>query len=349
MGALTLLLVSLGLGATPTAPDSLEAPVVVPPLPDLTPPSAEEEAEAQRAYARSAELFKAADVEGAAAAVERVYELMPNASTALVRSQILETLKRPCAAFTTLAAALDMDPNDAEKREIRVAMQRIGRDCKPGAAWARVRVIPATAMVRVDGRSVPTGRTLVLMAGVHPIEVEAPGHARLRATLKADPGEEVPASFETERLASALDATPVVPETAKPAPVPAAPPPEVVKEAGGGSTTVPWILAAGGAAILGGGVGMHLWALDAASEADDLRTPQPDLAEEERSRRYGDAKDQASSRSTTAYILYGSGAAVLATGVVWLLLSGDEGEGVLFRPAVWLTGSGGGLSLGGSM
>ena len=333
--------------------DGLREPVVIPEVPELKRPDANGQAEAQQAYARSVELYKAGDLKGALAAAERVFEIMPNASTALLRSRLLEGNNRPCAAFMTLAAALDMDPTEKERGDIRAALRRAGRACRPGAAWARVQVAPGDAQVRIDGRDIPAGRTVVLKAGEHAVEVEAPGYARLRASLTAHPGEEVPARFETERL---LPETPAAEEVkpeegadeepsmeAGPAVLPGeveGPSPEAA------STTVPWLLAGGGVALVAAGVGMNVWGLDAASEARGYLGPGSDMSDDERKRAYDDAGDQASTRTTTAYILYGVGAAALGTGIVMLLIAPDAEEATSWQPAPWVVPGGAGLSVG---
>lgn len=340
------------------AGDALKEPVVIPELPELVKPNAKGQAEAQQAYARSVELYQAGDLKGALAAAERVYEIMPNASTALLRSRLLEGNERACAAVATLAAALDMDPTEKEQSDIRAALRRTGQACKPGAAWARVQVVPGDAQVRIDGREIPAGRTVVLRAGVHAVEVEAPGYARLRASLTADPGEEVPAQFETERL---LPETPVEEaaeteegsqeeafvETETGAAVVSG----VVEGPAGDapSRTVPWLLAGGGVALVAAGVGMNVWALDAASDARGYLGPKPDMSDDERKRAYDDAGGSATSRAVTAYVLYGAGAVALGTGLVWLLTSSDGGESSGWRAAPWVVPGGAGLSLSGGL
>jgi len=337
--------------------DALTEPVVIPELPDLVKPDAKGQAEARQAYARSVELYQAGDVKGALAAAERVYEIMPNASTALFRSRLLEGNERPCAAVATLAAALDMDPTEKERNDIRAALKRAGRACKPGAAWARVRAVPGDAQVRIDGRDIPSGRTVVLKAGVHAVEVEAPGYARLRASLTADPGEEVPAEFETERL---MPETPVV-EGSEPVEGAAEDPaavetgPMVMSGAAeraveeSPSRLAPWLLAGGGVALVAAGIGMNVWALDAASEARGYLGPQPDMSDDDRKGAYDAAGESATSRAVTAYVLYGAGAVALGTGVVWLLTSPDGEESSGWRAAPWVVPGGAGLSLSGGL
>jgi len=323
---------------------------MVPDLPAVERTSPEQQAEAERAYDSCATLYEEGRIADALVAAELVYKLMPNASTALMRAQLLEAAGRPCAAFAALAVALDMDPSSSERIEIGGTLQTMGKACKPGAAWARIRVSPEAALVRISGREVPAGRTVVLRAGIHPVEVEAPGYARLRATLKADPGEEVPASFETERLGGAAAPASGAPGTAAtgpPGPRVAAPAP--VHEPAPRSTALPWLLTAGGAAAGAAGLGFNLWALDAASKANDLKDPQADLTLDERERRYGDEKDKATSRRTIAYVLYGAGGAALVAGVVWLLASGDGDVPAGWMPSVWVLEGGAGVSFGGSL
>jgi hypothetical protein len=347
--SLASLLLTLLLSAAPT--DGLPEQVVVPELRDLRPPTAAEKQEATREYARSAELYEAGDQAGALAAAERLYAIMPNASTSLVRAQLLSDSGRPCAAFVALAVALDMDPTDKERSAIVAALQHNGKACKPGAAWARVKVVPEDAQVRIAGRDVPGGRTVVLEAGVHAVEVEAPGYARLRASLRANPGEEVPAHFETERLQAALPAsTQAQPGKAKDKPwVAKAAPTAKAPVVGAPSKTMPWLLTGGGAALAAGGLGMHIWGLNTASDAKAHLSPRDDMGDEERKKAHADLSDDASKRATTAYILYGAGAVALGAGVYWLLTM-PEGEGATaIAPAPWLVPGGVGISLSGRL
>jgi len=331
--------------------DGLAEVVVVPELPELRPPTAGEQAEAEAAYARSAELYEAGDQAGALAAAERLYSIMPNASTALVRGQLLTGAGRPCAAFAALAVALDMDPTEEERSSIVSALEQNGRACKPGAAWATLKVVPEEARVRIAGRDVPAGRTVVIEAGVHAVEVEAPGYARLRASVKADPGEEVPASFETERLLQpAPVATPAAPAKDPVQPEPDEGPTGVARRAAEApSKTLPWLLTGGGAALAVAGAGIHVWAADAASEAQGYLEPRDDMTDEERRQAHDDASSSASARATTAYVLYGAGAVALGAGIYWLLTTPDGESASSFGPVPWVLPGGVGLSFAGRL
>ena len=104
-----------------------------------------------------------------------------------------------------------------------------------------------------------------------------------------------------------------------------------------------WLLVGVGAgALVGGGV-MHGFAFSAKSDADALALPDDTLNDADRQRRYNNAADDAESNETTAFILYGVGAAALLGGVIWLA-SDDTDSSSSVHVAPVLSPSGMGLS-----
>ena len=346
------------------------AEVVVPAFPERHKLSDAERARVDEVYEESASLYQRGDLEGALGRAEEVFGLLPNTSTALVRAELLGELGRHCEAMEMLLVANDLDPTKREWKDIDRLLKRSSQSCRGGFGWAQVVAVPATAVIRVSGVEVPSGRTVGLAKGEHHVQVEAEGYAPLGIVLVARPGEATGAELKLTELPRP-PAPPIAPEpdpTATPAPPatpdtepesppepPAAPDPasaaflEEVEPSGPGA--LPWVLLAAGAASAAGGAGMTLWALDGRSEADRYDDPAGEdargLSSDERRRRYLEAEQAITTRRVASFVLYGLGAASAVAGVV-LLWTGSEEEpgGVRWAPSVSPVMSG--ISLHGS-
>ena len=290
--------------------------VLLSPLPDRGGEDEEAKAAAMAAYEEASRRYEAGDLEAALEAAGEAYRAVPNASTAFVRATILEAMGRPCEAFELLLTANDLDPKPAEAVQISDGLARHGKACAPGFGWARVRVVPIDAALLISGVPVIPGRTIGLRALRHPVEVEASGRTPLRTVLDVRPGEEATASYELIATQTRARVSPPISNASV----------LDAEEGGPSGSVLRWALVGSGGALLLGGAGMTLLALDAKDEADGYASAGSGsgLDDEERERRYGEANDRVKTRATVSYLLYGAGAAAVATGIVLLTTSSDE-------------------------
>ncbi len=339
------LLVAL-LVATPAS--AAPPPVLVPDLPERAPLTAERKAAAKTAYADVQRHYGAGDYEAALAAADEVFEIHANASTALLRAQLLQRLGRGDEAFAVLLVAADLDPTESELGDVKKGLAASAGACDPARGWATIRVEPRAATVLVAGGEVPAGRTLGVLPGKHPVEVSADGHETRRAELVVRAGEH-------SLLSVALKPKPVdkaVPSPEESAPEPIQPPPEAAEPPGApppaaaSSNTLAWVLIGSGAALAGGGVGMHLWANSANDEAEKYGSPIADMDDDERQRRYDAATEDLRARGISAVVLYGAGAVAAVTGLI-LLLSDDGADEASFTVAPMPAPGGAGITLRG--
>lgn len=167
---------------------------------------------------------------------------------------------------------------------------------------------PAGARVEVDGAPVTLtadGR-MVLGEGPHRLRVSAPGHTAHEETV------DVPANVVTSRwveLEREVAVTPVRPDDPDG-------PDEPVRPSQPKSRFVPWGWATlgVGVACLGGGVALHVLALGDADDAAQIPNHPARFADFEAK------KDAARGKELGAFVLYGAGAAAIATGIVLLVI-----------------------------
>ena len=350
--ALGLVLV---LAARPTSAVTPPGQVWVPPLPDPVVPTNENAAKAGKAYKLSVKRYERGDFKRSFKAADRMYKLLPNASTALYRAELFEDLNKPCDALAGFLVSFDLDPTEDEEPDIMAGLSRAGSACEGGFGWAQIEVNPPDAEVRISGQRVPTERTLGLMAGDQTVEISAPGYIRAQIVLPVAAGQRAAARFELKRVGA--EATPMMPAPgASGSPgdeeigMPTAPPlpanfPRTYKAAGP-DHTVAWLLMGGGAALVAGGVAMHLWAVSTREESNDYARPRDNISEQERLPKYNELRDAAKTRSIMAYALYGGGAAALGTGV-FLYLREPSSDASWAALAPVALGGGGGLVLSG--
>ena len=323
-----ILVLALGLvlvlAARPTSAVTPPGQVWVPPLPDPVVPTNENAEKASKAYKESVKLYEKDDFLGSFEAADRMYQLLPNASTALYRAELLEDLNDPCEALAGFLVSYDLDPTEDEEPDIEAGLGRAGTACAGGYGWARIEVTPPEALVRISNQRVPVDRMVGLKAGDHEVQISAPGFASSKTTLAVLPGMPAKARFDLQRQAAAPAAPVAIPPPA-PAPAGEAPPPPLSvpvyepyrppKK----SNTLAWLFTGGGAALIASGVGVHLWANATREESNDYARPRDDISEIERLPKYNELRDAAKARSITAYALYGGGAAAVTTGVILFL------------------------------
>lgn len=306
----------LAAGMAPTAAVAAVT-VVVPPMPSRAEPTDRDRSIAQNAYEETDRLFRAGNIEGAKRAAAKVFEHLPNASTALLRAQIFEEAGARCDAFEALLLAADLDPTGDERNEIRAGLARHGRACRTGMGWVRVEVTPNDAVARIDDQPVPLRRTVGLPSGSYRLELEALGHAGLRTILAMEGGRESVARYELEQVEAPVAAP-------APSPPPAA---TAARPSSGGSdgrAIAGWSLLGGGVAMIGAGVGLNMWALSAQDELDRLSAPVDGMTDAEREAAFKSAESDRNTRALTAYVLYGLGGGAAVTGAVLLLTGGDD-------------------------
>jgi len=203
----------------------------------------------------------------------------------------------------------------------------------PTTGRLEVMVEPKHARVLVDGAIVqlPADGLLGLPAGPHTIRVEADEYVAQEESVVVPAGDVVSRWYDLERVGAA------------PAPTePERPYWEQEAEREGPGHTAQWALGVtgmvvGGAALVGGGV-MHGLAFAKADEASGV----PNLPD--RRAAFETARDDARLFETAAWALYGSGAAILAAGIVLFVLdegpATTEGEGTAVTPTAFEGGAG---------
>lgn len=202
----------------------------------------------------------------------------------------------------------------------------------PTTGRLEIVVQPAGARVLIDGAIValPEDGVLGLPAGPHTVRLEADGFVPQEERVVVPAGELASRWYELEPVGAVAE--PAEPER---------PYWEQPEEAEGpGHTTQWWLglsgMVVGSAAIVTGGV-LHGLAASKADEASGV----PNLPD--RRAEFESARDEARSMETAAWALYGSGAAILATGVVLFVLDegpATEGEGTTVTPTAFQGGAG---------
>ena len=320
---------------------------VVPDLPVAAPIDDDRLAELDKAYGDATRLYEAKDLAGALDRADVVYRINPNASTALLRAQLLGELKHPCEAFAALLPGMDMKPGAEERAELTSGLSRHGRACNERLGWTRLEVSPTSTTVTVAGADVPLNRTIGLPKGTHSLELTAPGHARLRTSLTIRTGEEAVARYDLSPVAKPI-AAPAPPKPRATPLVTDEPPPTESVEAveAASSSTLGWVLTGSGAALLAGSAGMTLWALDAKDEGNSYKSPQPGLEEADRKERYDQAQTDLKTRGAIAVAMLATGTVATIWGVIELLDDGPADPAAWTLAPAW-TPDGAGLSLRG--
>ncbi len=375
VGALALIAAVL----TTTGALAAEPKITVPAHPtdlDVTP--ADEQA-AKDGYARIQEAFGREDFEDALRHADAVFNAVPNASTALIRAAILKQMKRHKDAFLTFLLATQLNPTKKEKSSITKGLAAHGRAAKPRLGGLAVEGGGDDASCEADGVTWACKHRVAVQAGTVSVTVTAPGFEPKSVKVRVRAGK-----IRTTRVKLKEAAVVVGPGdggggdgtagdgttgdgttgsgdgTTGSGDGTAGDGTTGDGTTGGGDGTVEWgkykppsrgtnvgawlLVGVGTGALIGGGV-MHGFAFGAKSDADALALPNDGLDDEDRQRRYDNAKDSATSNETAAFILYGAGAAALVGGIIWLAADDDSSSSVHVAPMVGPTG--GGLSAAG--
>ena len=310
--------------------------VILPALPAQTAVTEEAAALATAAYEEATVKHAASDLTGALDAANRAYAAVPNASTAVIRATLLGEIGRHRDAFEAYLVASELEPTDDERRLIDEGLAAHGAACVPPLGWARVQVSPAGTAVQLSGTTVKPPRIVGLSAGSHDVRLAAKGYEEQMLSLDVRTGKETVAQFMLGR--------PVPKPEVVATPVSTTPPTAVEKS----PPVVPWVLVGSGAAVALGGLGINLWALDAAATRDSYATPGAGgLSETERQTKYEAAQKDAETRAVVSYVMYGVGGATVVAGVVLLLLPEDDVPSAV-RATPFLSSDTAGFALSGS-
>lgn len=336
-------LLCLALGGTALAGTPGGPAPRIPALPDRDALGADARATAARAYEEASRRYGAGDSTGALPFADEAFHAVPNASTAVIQATILADLARPSEAFDALLVAADLDPTPEELTFIREGLAQHGPACVPPLGWARVAVAPDAARWTVDGAPAAGTRTVGLTAGEHLVVVEAAGFAPDTRTVTVRAGEEATLALTLTALPTPVPVVEVPPPVVEPPPVVAHP----AAAASPWSPVLPWTLLGGGVAVALTGVGMHVWAMEAADDTSTYGSPVEGMSDDVRRKKFEDADDAMQLRGTLAYVFYGVGGAAAVAGSVLLILDATRPvpSGVAVSPLALPGGAG--VSVGG--
>jgi len=326
--ALCLVLVAIALG--PAAHAEAWIPIL-PTAEELTP---RQKASVKRSYRAASAAFARRHWTRALRFADKTFELLPNASTALIRATVLEKLDRHEEAFLAYLLAVDLGPSEQERALIAEGLGRVGASLDAG--WLDVAATPEQATIFVEGVAFSDHRNVGLTGGEHEVVIEHEGYVTRRERVTITVGGRTSLSVALEKapppVVESLDDNASVADVTVPVL-----PPEEPSDAG-------WWVVGGGAAVLVAGIITHVAAVDAADEADGWAAPRPGVSSAAREVRYAEAVSRKDDLEAATWVCYSLGAAAVATGVVLILLEGEPEPGQATVTPVAVRG-GGGLQL----
>ena len=174
--------------------------------------------EARTHFERGIALFRDRDLDAALAEFLRAYQLSDRPSVLFNISATYQALHRYPEALDTLRRYLANPNGDARQR---VAAERALRELEALVAHVRIAVIPADAVVTLDGRTLEnTVSEIAVGPGQHVIEVTRDGFQSARQEWMIASGESRDVRFELVPIPvvtiAPTPASPVVPEPAPP-------------------------------------------------------------------------------------------------------------------------------------
>ena len=144
--------------------------------------------DARKEFQRGLSALQAGDNAQAAEAFEAAYRLEPVGAALLNQGIAYTNLGRPNRAVAALSAYVDKLSEETQAEERARVLAEIDR-IRRAHANLRLRLIPETAQVSVDGKAVAPSQGVVLLApGERRLRVEAPGHTTYETTLHVQPG-----------------------------------------------------------------------------------------------------------------------------------------------------------------
>lgn len=315
-------------------PLAVRAELVVPPLPEA---SVLDEPAAAKAYDLAAKLAQRKRFAEALSEAERSFALAPNAQRAALVGAIDIELGRTREALEKLIVAVNLDQDFKLEDYVFKRLAALPPFEPSDIGVARFQISPATATCTLAATGErfelgPRRIALGLPAGRQAVTCEAPGMTPMTVELAVLPRRVVTASVTLVPVPVVIAPDPKLPED----------PPVVVPDPGagvvgqkvtrGGGSALPVVLMVGGAVILGGGVGLHLWAFDAADEAA-AAADDASLDRDEARVRYQQASDAAELRQGLAFGAYAVGLVAVGAGVI-LLVSDDDDDAHVVMPWV---------------
>ena len=253
------------------------------------------------------------------------------------------------AALEFLVRYVEEETDPEERADGQAELEILEQRLKESHAPLDLTATPEGAMVVIRGggreltMSVPVSRWL--KAGSWQITVSAPGHDSWERRIVVEAG--APKRFEVELREEAAAAPPPAeepkPRTPKPKPAESPPPAAAAEAPGGegGGSLVPWLAMGAGGALLAGGAAFAVLAGQSQDARDALKGT---------GAFYDDVQakqDEAEGRALVGNVLLGAGAVAAGTGLVLLLLGGDE-AGEARSGAVRTRSRAGGLVLEGT-
>lgn len=274
---------------------------------------------AQREKRRAFKLFKKGDYEQGIAAMESAYRLVPHPgfllNVAVAYDQWGGHCKDSLVAFDRF-----FDACAGSCRMLGAAMARQEKVKAACNGELAILTTPAGAAVAIDGEAIGSSPlTAPLGVGKHYVAVGLEGHEP--ETREFEIVESKTTRIEIALTAKAAPPPPPPTKTAPPPPAP--PPPAVVVPApttDDGVDPWPWISIGVGAAGVGVGVLFTMQTMSALDDEESARLARMPKTEVER------LQDDATSKAIIANVGYAVGAVGLATGVVLLIVGGDDGD-----------------------
>lgn len=292
---------------------------------------------AERAYAEARRAYQRGRYDAALQHADAAFRTIPNSSTALIRATILAALALDADAFDAYLLALDLDPTPEEAELASAGLARHGATL--GRGWVALTPTPKGAAVELAGASWHGRRAVGLAPGHYVAHVRADGKAPARVELVIEAGQGV---VREVKLAAPAPGPVVAGSGAE---LPGGAPAALVAEGEeAGASPAGLILTIGGGVLMAVGAGTHLAAASAASDADRAARASG-ATDAARRARYDDAVERKDSLETASWVLYGVGAALVATGIV-VLVTADEAPGAEVVPVVGPDGAGARLRLG---
>jgi hypothetical protein len=197
------------LGAAP-ALAQVQAPAPSPAAPPAAAPEAPDQAtlDARRHFKAGTKLYRDGNYGGALAEFEEAYRLKPGVGSLQNVALSQKGLFRYAEAAATLEQLLSQHGAELSEGE-RQAVNEALNELKGLVASVKLRVVPESARVLLDGRSLAAAELaapLVLNVGEHVLSVDAPGYGPERRLLRVAGGQrELPVDVTLRCLAGFVD------------------------------------------------------------------------------------------------------------------------------------------------
>ncbi|HVY29755.1 MAG TPA: hypothetical protein VHB79_24515 [Polyangiaceae bacterium] len=166
--------------------------------------------EARRHFKSGTKLYRDGNYGGALAEFEEAYRLKPGAGSLQNVALSQKGLFRYAEAAATLEQLLGKHAGELNEGE-RKAVEDAISELKGLIASIKLRIVPATARVLLDGRQLNEAEwsaALVLNVGEHTLSVDAPGYAPERKLLRLAGGQrDVPVDIELRCTQGFVDVT----------------------------------------------------------------------------------------------------------------------------------------------